>query len=217
MKKIVFCIDENYIKPLAVALQSFLQHHIARDYEISVLYSNIESSEKYKFINFFEKSSLKIEFIYIDYDFSWIPVGYHFNSVIFFRLLIPSIFKNENKILYLDSDILFLSNIDEVFDFDLGSNILAAIPRDKIHGIPEYLQGYVKKYFASGFLLFNVNEFIKQDCFNKALFYLRTRHYEMPDQDALNYAVTNSFDVPYRYGMETSFLENEHPGKELKY
>lgn len=155
----------------------------------------------------------RISFIIVKIDdiFKDIEVGYHFNSVIFYRLLLPSIFDKYKKLLYLDSDILFTGNIDELFDIDLDSNILSAIPKHEYFDIPEHVQDKTIKYFASGLLLINVDEFIKSEVYKKCLEFLKNEKYEMPDQDALNSVVSEWLELDLNYGVETAFLETGNP------
>jgi lipopolysaccharide biosynthesis glycosyltransferase len=203
---IVFTIDDNYVAPFCVAICSFTQFNNVSDYKIGLLYSELSKKNISKIITYAKELQLEITLHKINDIFKDIPVGYHFNSVIFYRLLIPSIFNNYKYVLYLDADIVFMDTINELFEIQLDENIIAAIPRTFL-GVPKYLTKKTRKYFASGLLLFNIDSFNKNNILQKTLDFLKNEYYEMPDQDALNAVITNWKEINLRYGVETAFLD----------
>jgi len=206
---IAFTIDENYLEPFMVAIQSFIEYHDVGKYEIALVRSDI--SEKYiqKIKRYMQSHNISFRDIIIEDEFKNIKVGYHFNSVIFYRLLLPKIFKEYEKILYIDSDILFLDRIDELFKIELENYILAAIPKHDHFAIPAYLQNKTQSYFASGLLLINTQKFLDSKIYEKCLEFLKNEIYEMPDQDALNATVDQWIELDLQYGVETAFLETQ--------
>lgn len=209
MKKLlVFTVDNNYLPHLAVALISFLEFHKPDAFEIGLLYSDITDEELEKFMSFFYPTGIKIHPHIIANEFTGISVGYHFNPVIFYRLLAPEFFFEHDRILYLDSDIVFVENISELFDFDLKGKLLGAIDRTPFFGIPPHLAGLVERYLASGLLLIDVKSFLASEVKEKCIEFLKTHSYEMPDQDALSYAVQEFTSIDPSYSVETAFLEH---------
>lgn len=211
---IAFTIDENYIEPFIVAIQSFLEFHDNNKYIIILIQSNIKDNSLDKIVTYFKSINLRLIVKEIDDTFQDIQVGYHFNSVIFYRLLLPELFPNYKTILYLDSDILFNDNIDDLFNTNLNGKILAAIPKHNFFEIPEYLRNETKNYFASGLLLINTKEFITSKTYEKCLDFLKNEKYEMPDQDALNFSVGRWIELDMNYSVETAFLASDN--SELK-
>ena len=211
MKKlIVFTIDDNYVIPFCTAIASFIIHHNVKNYSIGLVYSIISKKNLEKIKLFFSKNKLELKLKEIKDTFQNIKVSYHFNSVIFYRFLIPNLFQEYEKILYIDSDILFLDNIDNIFYIDLSNYILAAIPKTFI-GIPAHMKNLTQEYFASGLLLINVKSFIEYDISKKAIKFLTANQYKMPDQDALNAVVIRWKKMDLKYGVETEFLKSKLP------
>ena len=214
MKKlIVFTIDAKYIEPYVVAIESFTKFHDPKKYEIGLVYSNISEQDIIKIKKYMNNKNISFQIKKIEDNFKDIQVSYHFNSVIFYRLSLAKIFCDYEKLLYLDSDILFMDNIDELFNIDLENKILAAIPKHNYFMIPEYIKNKTTKYFASGLLLINTKKFIDYKIYEKCLNFLKNEKYEMPDQDALNASIDDSkwIELDLKYGIETSFLENNIP------
>lgn len=206
-KLIVFTIDENYIKPFIVALESFFLFNSKIEYEIGLIYSSIKKESLLKIKKYANYKGVKIITYLIDDIFKDFQTGYHFNSVVFYRLLIPKIFQDYKKVLYIDADVLFLGNIEDLFNIDIRNNILAAIPTT-ILGIPEHMKHYTDKYFASGLLLFNIQRYNEENILEKAVCFLGKSKYVMPDQDALNAVVEDWSEIDLKFGVETAFLES---------
>lgn len=93
----------------------------------------------------------------------------------FFRYFIPK-FVTEDKVLYLDSDIIVRSSIDELFSYNLGDNPLAAVP-DPLDS----------KTFNSGMMLINVELWRKESVTDVLLDLTNQFHQEVyGDQGILN-------------------------------
>lgn len=208
---IVFTIDEKYIEPFIVAVESFSVFHNVEEYEIALVYSDISEDKIIKLKDYMNNKKISFIVRKIKDEFKNITVGYHFNSVIFYRFLLANIFIKYKKLLYLDSDIVFTGNIDELFTIDLGNKILAAIPKHEYTGIPSHLKNQTMRYFASGLLLINTHRFKRSGIYEKCLTFLKNEKYEMPDQDALNATVGEWIELDLKYGVETAFLENDNP------
>jgi len=207
---IVFTIDENYLEPFIVAVQSFVEYHDVGKYEIALVHSSISEKNIQKIKKYMQSHNISFRDIMIEDEFKHIKVYHHFNSVCFYRLLLPKLFKEYEKILYIDSDILFLNNIDELFQIELENNLLAAIPKHEYFSIPEYLKNKTKNYFAAGLLLINIQKYLDFKIYEKCLNFLENEEqHEMGDQDALNATVDKWLELDLSYGVETAFLETQ--------
>ena len=212
MKKlIVFTVDRNYLPHLATALTSFLDFHRADSFEVGLLYSDISDFELEKFFSYFSLSGLKIYPLIIENKFSDINVGYHFNQIIFYRLLAPELFSEYDRILYLDSDIIFVESISDIFDLDMNDKVLGAIDKTQLFGVPSHLSGMIERYLASGLLLIDTKKYIENKVKDNCFEFLKTYRYEMPDQDALSYVVQDFMSIDPSYSVETAFLGRSEP------
>ena len=127
-----------------------------------------------------------------------------------YRLLLPQLLSaNIEKIIYLDSDIIVNTNINELWKIDLGGKIFAAVPESS-NGIPvqEFvplcLKGYVagEDYFNSGVMLIDLKIFRREE---KTLargveFCGKSSEFSLLDQDVLNYLFSkNYFKLPVEF------------------
>ncbi len=196
---IFFAVDNDYIPFLSVTLKS-LYDHASKDniYVIKILYTDINEENKEK-IKKYEKENISIEFVdlnyYIDKIKGKLYTRDYYKKSTYFRLFIPDLYPQYNKALYLDSDTLILDDIANLYNIDIGNNLLGAIPDKAVQTVPEF-QEYVekvvgvssyKKYFNAGILVMNLDELRKFEFQEKFLYLLDTIKYSVAqDQDYLN-------------------------------
>ena len=116
-----------------------------------------------------------------------------FGPAMWYRIFLPELLGDVERVLYLDVDTLILGGLDSLWELDLGASLLAAVrnvfmPHHRHR--PVDLGIRPSDYFNSGVLLLNL-ERMRDDRFTEAILSLgreRSRHLEWPDQDALNLA-----------------------------
>ena len=196
---IFFAVDDGYIPFLAVTLRSLVDNSSERyTYLIKVLNTDVSEENKKK-IKKFEKKNINIEFVDLNYYVDKIKDKLHtrdyYSKTTYFRLFIPELYPQYDKALYLDGDIIILEDIANLYNTDIGSNLVGAIPDDVIQN-GEVFQEYVEKvvgvssyknYFNAGILLMNLDELRKLKFQEKFLYLLSTIKFSVAqDQDYLN-------------------------------
>ena len=196
---IFFAIDDGYVPFLAVALESLIENSSKQYYySIKVLYTNISEENKKK-INKYKRENVNIEFVDLNYYIKKVKdklyTRDYYTNTTYFRLFIANLYPQYNKAIYLDSDIVVLGDIAELYNQDIGDNLVAAAPDDVIQTIKvfqEYAEKVVgvadyRNYFNAGILLMNLDEFRKFDFQDKFLYLLETIKFTVAqDQDYLN-------------------------------
>ncbi len=196
---IFFAVDDGYCPFLAVAIQSMLDHAAPQYmYSIKVLNTDIGSENK-KRIARYERENVSIEFVDLNYYIQKIKdklyTRDYYSKSTYFRLFIPNLYPQYDKALYLDSDIVVLDDIAELFFTDIGDNMVAAAPDDVIQFNPVF-QHYVEKvvgvadyrrYFNAGVLLMNLHQMRRFKFQEKFLYMLDLIKFSVAqDQDYLN-------------------------------
>ena len=196
---IFFTVDDKYVPFLAVALQSLIENSSEKNYYlIKILYTSITEENQEK-IKKYEKENVNIEFVDLNYYINKINnklyTRDYYSVTTYFRLFIPNLYPQYNKALYLDCDIVLLADVAELYNIDMGDNLVAAAPDDVIQKI-EVFQEYVEKvvgvadyrnYFNAGVLLMNLDELRKFDFQEKFLYSLEKIKFAVAqDQDYLN-------------------------------
>ena len=196
---IFFAIDDGYMPFLAVALESLINNASKNYYySIKILYTNIDEENKRK-INKYQSTNVNIEFVDLNYYIEKVKdklyTRDYYTKTTYFRLFIPNLYPQYNKAIYLDSDIVVLGDVSELYNVEIGDNLIAAAPDDVIQTtkvFQEYAEKVVgvtdyRNYFNAGILLMNLDELRKVNFQEKFLYLLETIKFTVAqDQDYLN-------------------------------
>ena len=196
---VVFATDKNFLPYMYVAISSLIENSSPKNnYDIVILYSDIDEYSQNKIkklctqnisIRFFNMSN-----IIKQHEGLWYT-HWSYTEAMYYRFIIPQIFEEYEKVLYLDGDIIINCDITELYDIDLENNWVGAIADNSIHHekspaydyIPSTLHLEREKYFSSGVMVFNVQELLNTNFFNKCIRVLSELKTPIfPDQDVLN-------------------------------
>lgn len=196
---IFFAIDDSYTPFLAVALQSLIDNASKEyNYLIKILHTNV-GEEHQKQIKKFENENVNIEFVDLSYYIEKVKdklyTRDYYTNTTYFRLFLPELYPQYDKVLYLDSDIIVVGDISELYNTEMGTNLVAAAPDDIIQynkvfqDYAELVVGVAKyqHYFNAGVLLMNLDELRKFKFQEKFLYLLEKVKFSVAqDQDYLN-------------------------------
>jgi lipopolysaccharide biosynthesis glycosyltransferase len=201
---IVFSANDYYVPYTAVAIRSIMGHANKENYyHFYILHKGISD----EFILLLHKQVSRQPNCFLDF----INVSnYISNYALFlsrqitietyFRLLIPYILIEYNKVIYLDGDILCRIDISDLYSIELNGNLLAAV-RDM--GVSwyyspnhsEYMSKiyhvllHLKKpddYFNAGMIILNADLFRKTFTLKFLFEFAASREFQAHDQDILN-------------------------------
>jgi len=192
---IVFAFDNNLAMPAAVCFYSmFVNAKPATTYQVYVMHRKgeaLDTSYIDKVFNKFPMHSLKL--IEVDGTFD---SGYEVRGITtptYYRLLIPELIPEHDKVIYSDVDVIIRQDLSEVYHTDLGSNILsgvnnlAYIDRDLCSYYEKKLGLNPHRVLCAGFLIMNLQAMRLEGLVSKFL-YLSKNKYKYQDQDVLNIA-----------------------------
>ena len=199
---IFFTIDDSYAPFLAVALNSAIKNaNPKRQYKAIILHqelneTNIKKLKSLETENFkISLTPMKANFDALDDRMSNRLRCDYFTLTIYFRLFIPTMFPQYDKGIYIDSDVVLTSDIAELYDIEIGDNLIGACNDLSIADIPPlvaYTENAVgvnkNEYINSGVLLMNLKQMRQLDLEGHFLNLLNTYHFDSiaPDQDYLN-------------------------------
>ena len=201
---IFFSSDNNYIPYLDVTIASLIENASKEyTYRMIVLNTGI-SEESIEKVKRNERPGFAIDFIDISSALENIRKHfknvYHFSVVTYYRLFISSLFPQYDKAIYLDCDLVVLGDISELYNTELGENILAAVPDQNIKTV-EAFKRYIEiaisvdpnKYINAGVLLINLDAFRKNEIEKKLVKLITSFNFDLvdPDQAYLNYLCKN--------------------------
>ncbi|MBR2442483.1 MAG: glycosyltransferase family 8 protein [Clostridia bacterium] len=195
---VFYAADENYMPYLAVALAALKEYKSkGYEYRIHVLYSGVlngaatkvKRMEEEDFYIFFEDVGEKI-----DTFNDCIHCRDYYTSAIYYRLLIPELFPQYDKVLYMDCDTVAISDIANLYNIDIGDNYIGAVADQAVAAVPQF-RAYVKnalgidaeKYFNSGVIVMNLAKLREVGFYGLFSKVLRSYAFTIaPDQDVLN-------------------------------
>lgn len=218
---IALATDERYIAPTLVAVRSIvLSSKDIFDYEIFIL------SEK-KLGYFAEKSLLSVANRCKNIEIVFITVGEKLGTIklslegpvkgvtstTYLRFLLPNVLPYIQKIIYIDVDVVVLSDIAELFDVELGECCVGAIRdvaglQNKIQRCAELSIPDMDYYVNAGVLLMDLDKFRRYNLSDKMLYVASQKTFPYNDQDIINSICYGSIlCISYRYNVIIDYLK----------
>ena len=203
---ICFICDSGYVKPTAVAMES-LKVNRSRDaiYKIFVVETNLSDKDK-ELLTSLSRKNFLVEIIHFVVPevlknvnkSRYVPIS------AMTKFYLPKIFKDLDKILYMDGDVLVQSDLVDLYKSDISS-VYAGVVKD-IRNV--YDNGQLLKklqiqpggYFNSGMMLLNLKRCRRDNITEQLIEYRLNRFNHHMDQDALNGVMNGRvkfFDVKY--------------------
>ena len=195
-----FACDDGYVPFLSVALTSIRSHRDpARHYAIRVLHTGLSEAAQEKLRSLQEDKGFTLEFPDISRHVAAFAQKLHtrdyYSSSTYYRLFIPVLYPQLNKALYLDSDLVLCRDVAQLYDVELGDDLVGAVP-DGVVGTVEEFKLYVQNrlnienaehYFNAGVLLMNLDAMRRCDFSRRFLELLQAVTFRVgQDQDYLN-------------------------------
>lgn len=217
---IVFIMDTKYFLCSYIAITSLIHSKNKNSgYNINIIHTNLSDRQCF-LLSLLENTDIHINIIGFNAKkYADIKNVYHITNTALIKFDIPNIFKNLNKILYIDGDILVQQDLSGLFDIDLKDNYIAATKE-----MQATLRGYDKivgtqHYINSGVMLINLKKMrednIPQKMINKKMNQPET--WKCMDQDVFNYICDGKIhflDVAYNNTISI-FIKNKWKIKEI--
>ena len=203
---VFLAINNEYVPYAAVAINSLAKNvNKKRYYRVIILHDGLSWVNRIRLRNLVTKNvaiqfkkianSLYLKAI-IKYCSRRKGVGDFFSSAVYFyRFFIPRLFPMYNKCVYIDSDTVLKGDIGELFDLDLGDDMIAAMVDPKVEYVKEF-RDYVKnavgvpyrEYTNSGVLVMNMKALRKMHYISALVDIINEYDVNLvaPDQDYMN-------------------------------
>ncbi|HBR11516.1 MAG TPA: glycosyltransferase family 8 protein [Chryseobacterium sp.] len=201
---IVLACDDNYIRYTSVTIASIISNANKNIfYKIFILSESISEENQDYLKKWIKKhKGFSLDFIVLNNLLSdnFYFEGHLNNSAVYYRLYIPKIFKEYERVLYLDSDVIIDYDISYLATVDFEDNILCGVTdyvKDYIiNDSPKYPRKYFydvlklnnpDKYINSGVTLFNIERINKLGIADEFIKIIKTIDKPIQhDQDLLN-------------------------------
>ena len=194
MIHVCLCADERYAAPMAVTIASVLANASQNDdYAFHIIESGFTQEIKEKFYLLKRIKDCDIDFYSVETkNFEkYRLISEHITHAAYYRLILPTVLQNIDKALYLDSDVIAVTDIKELFDLNTINCFVIAKKDFLSRGSVLRLNlPPLRSYFNSGVMLLNLKEIRAENIENTLLEYAEHPPYQerFEDQDVLNYA-----------------------------
>lgn len=191
---IVFAFDNNLILPACICISSLMMN--AKEdtfYDIFILYSSkieLEKEQLNKLSVLYKNCKINYKVVDGTFDNAFEIRG--ITAATYYRLLIPELIPEYDKIIYADVDIIFRMDLSSIYNFDLGNNYIAATRelgmnftedgKKYIHSMKELSLG---KYIQAGFIIIN-SKVLKNENMISQFKTWSKKKLRFQDQDILN-------------------------------
>lgn len=192
MIPVVFSTDHNFIMPTYVAISSMLANSSRRCKIYLLIAEDVTDNDKDVLSKLITKYNSTIEFISVGnvFDDTFIIRG--ITKATYFRLLIPWIIPSEDKVIYLDGDIVVTGDIAELYEYPLDDTNLIYGVRTPGYSTNRGLKKRISRnglnflhYINAGILLFNCRR-LREENYKPIFMSHIGKQYYFQDQDILN-------------------------------
>lgn len=203
---IAYGIDRNFLFGCGVSIASVLINNSEMDFVFHVFIDEIFEEDEKQFILLAEQYKTKIEVHIVNGEkLNTLPITKNWSVAMYFRFIIGDYFiGREDRVLYLDADIVCKGSIGDLCTIDFSGNVAAVVyERDKhwwdIRAKSLSCEPLTKGYFNSGFLLLNIPAWFHEHVSRKALEMLSDSRLisklTFMDQDILNIILANKVKI----------------------
>src|SRR5690606_6393201 len=133
---------------------------------------------------------LRFSFVNLEDSLNDIYINERYTVAASYRLLLPELLPELEKVIYIDCDVLVRNNLAKVYsEIELGNNYLAGVFEATLDFQLPHMEAIGCKpgsYINSGFLVMNL-ELLRRDNMTSKFIEASKEHcWEFPDQDVLN-------------------------------
>jgi len=193
---IAFAVNDNYLKYLSVVIASILNFQRQNEqYFFYILHRDISYEHQEILLKWGGKRKIQIKFINVSQmiDHSLCYVSGYVTEETYYRILVPELLTQWEKVIYMDCDIVCLSNLGDILDeMDKDSNVwLSGTMASRNDSRSDYCREHLgissDTYIFAGMLLMNVTELrsigFKERCYD----FLREKKWlKQHDMDLIN-------------------------------
>ena len=218
---IVFAIDNNVVMQCGVTIVSLLLN--AKDgtfYDVYILYEKEklpETSREGLRSSFLGRENCSVSFVEVVEDYSdFNLVGETLTMATYYRLLIPTLFPQFDKMIYADIDMIFQQDLWELYQNSLSNGEWIAAARDlaiddKFYfksDLPYNVGKSEKDYFNAGFLVMNLKLLREENVVEEFNRHAKIK-YAQNDQDVLNVVCNGHVQIlPSMYNFQLNHFSN---------
>jgi lipopolysaccharide biosynthesis glycosyltransferase len=211
----IACIAEGaYLRHAGAMLHSVLQHSAPARAVVHVLHeSAVSASDAAHLESVVGGFGGSVRWLRLADDTARAFPGGYFPRAVWFRVLLPELLPDLDRVLYLDADLIATDSLLPLWETPLGDHLLGAVTNPFYPFMAPYVAPALgidapEDYFNSGVLLFNLARMREEGTARKLVDYaLGHPHLHYPDQDALNVVCRDRWlHLHPRWNLQSTFV-----------
>jgi lipopolysaccharide biosynthesis glycosyltransferase len=213
----LLCINASYTQHAAVCLVSALENNPDFVFDVAIVTTQpLGAGEERLYSTLKPYTNCRARVILLDSATRHLPVkALHYTIDTYSRLWVADFFpENVNKVLYLDSDMVVVGSIKELWQTDISDHVVAAVTipgstRCAPYGIPES-----SGYFQSGVLVINLARWRSEHVLDRMIDWIGEHGHTIQDadQDVLNACLHDRRrPLPFFWNVIAPFYFDQHP------
>lgn len=201
-------IDNKYIYPLIVYLTSLLDNQAySTFYIIHILTGkNIKNDTFYKInatIEKFGKNASNVTYYNMGDQFNRATHGGFISTAAYYRISLPSLLPDVDKIIYTDTDVINFKDLSEMYNIEFKDKMYFCGGLDHIGLINEIKHFGIEpdKYMNSGIMLINLKAMRNDSIEDNLRTFISSHFLNHHEQTAINVVCYKNIQIlPYKYG-----------------
>ena len=206
---IVFACDDHYALPTAVAITSLIANkNAATSYDVRILTNALSGFHAQRLASL-AVPGVSVTLMEIPDRHHDIPGHGHVTSTTLYRLALPELFPTHDSVLYLDGDIIILSDLSELLGLAHGQCYASVVQQVNICDLPPFAYHSRPKEFNAGILLLNLKRMRDENMYPRLIEAVVRNNIGANDQLALNQLFNEDVrwtDIIYNYASIYDFL-----------
>lgn len=186
--KVAFCVDRAYMQHLAVSLVSLFLHNKSGTMQVFVVSAPLTAEEKDKLDKICIPFGTQLTYKEIDPScVSELREHLHLSRAAYYRLFLPEILSEEDRIIYLDCDLAVETSIRELWETNISDKACAGWDEEDPNHIGRLgLEGDF--YINSGIMVLNLDFWRTNNLTNRCMEWLEKNSQKniLVDQDVMN-------------------------------
>ncbi|HEY9005080.1 glycosyltransferase family 8 protein [Ohtaekwangia sp.] len=207
---LAIAFDKNYLQPF-YALACSIGKNNTGAFHIHAITTGISNETRNAIVIYLRKYSGEITFYDIDVaGAEQFVLMNNWTSAVYYRLYFPQIVPTAiRRLLYLDTDMLVINGLQELYNIDLEGYPIAAVYDNYVKTQPLIGIYEEEQYFNSGMMVIDTDRWRSQSISERTMEYLRQypERIKFVDQCGLNAILKNNWKkLPGKYNLLFSLI-----------
>jgi lipopolysaccharide biosynthesis glycosyltransferase len=224
IKHVAVATDDAFALPTAVTLRSLLTTAQPDEFSVLILHGGIKEGTKAQIADSLPESGSSLTWLQVDDAPLRALPTHHLSVAAYYRLMIPELLPDAERVLYLDSDVLIRKSLAPLWQIDLGGHLIGAVrsvnyPSLCTWGAMDHWReiGLSPRaaYFNSGVMMIDVDGWLRESIRARVVDFVTSKFANgaTVDQQALNAVLSERWlELAPIWNLQSPLLDDRRGG-----